>query len=188
MDTSDKENVDISIIGQKLAVYGTYLCNRQHSNPGSHICSFLVCPGPRVHHSRHQGPEISISIAHLDRRRQRWAHQNNPTHNNRSFQFWSYQLLLWEDQSIINLCVIQDLKPALQQHTAAGFLLFTLLLLLQAPGSLLLRCRAREYNGQAAVSTGRWAGFQNVKYLIGATTWSSSWRTKLVSGDNGQLG
>ena len=42
--TGDIEDENIVRIGRKLAVYGTYLCNRQHSARSGHICSFLVCP------------------------------------------------------------------------------------------------------------------------------------------------
>ena len=32
-------------IGERLAGLGTHICNKRHSNPRGHICSFLVCPG-----------------------------------------------------------------------------------------------------------------------------------------------
>ena len=62
-----KEIVDI---GRRLAVYGTYICNRRHSCPQSHICSFLVCPS---HHREHSSkPEVSITVCDSQQaRRQR---------------------------------------------------------------------------------------------------------------------
>jgi len=51
-------------------VYGTYICNRRHSCPQSHICSFLVCPS---HHREHSSkPEVSITVCDSQQaRRQR---------------------------------------------------------------------------------------------------------------------
>ena len=60
---------DIATIGRRLAGYGTYLCNRRHDCPANHICSFLVCPGPRKPQS--DKPELSISLSHQEDRRQR---------------------------------------------------------------------------------------------------------------------
>merc|ERR1711923_353392 len=67
--TGDVDDENIVRIGRKLAVYGTYLCNRQHSTKSGHICSFLVCPNQVKPY--HPKPEISISLTHADRRRQR---------------------------------------------------------------------------------------------------------------------
>ena len=53
--TGDIDHENIVRIGRKLAVYGTYLCNRQHSTRSGHICSFLVCPNQvTVHIINHQ--------------------------------------------------------------------------------------------------------------------------------------
>ena len=45
-DQDTVAQIEVLKIGQKLAEYGTYLCNRHHANSAGHICSFLVCPGP----------------------------------------------------------------------------------------------------------------------------------------------
>ena len=65
------ERTDIDQIGQKLAVYGTYICNRQHHTTGAHICSFLVCPSHDKPYSQAPRPEISITLTNQEVRKQR---------------------------------------------------------------------------------------------------------------------
>ena len=68
------ERTDIDQIGRKLAVYGTYLCNRQHHKTSGHICSFLVCPGHDKPYSQTPRPEISITLTNQEIRKQRSGH------------------------------------------------------------------------------------------------------------------
>ena len=65
------ERTDIDQIGRKLAVYGTYICNRQHQKTGGHICSFLVCPSHDKPYSQAPRPEISITLTNQEVRKQR---------------------------------------------------------------------------------------------------------------------
>ena len=65
------ERTDIDKIGRKLAVYGTYICNRQHQNTAGHICSFLVCPNHDKPYSQTARPEISITLTNQEARKQR---------------------------------------------------------------------------------------------------------------------
>ena len=68
------ERTDIDQIGRKLAVYGTYLCNRQHHKTSGHICSFLVCPSHDKPYSQTPRPEISITLTNQEVRKQRSGH------------------------------------------------------------------------------------------------------------------
>ena len=65
------ERSNIDEIGRKLAVYGTYICNRQHHKTGGHICSFLVCPSHDKPYSQAPRPEISITLTNQEVRKQR---------------------------------------------------------------------------------------------------------------------
>merc|ERR550539_60346 len=65
------ERTDIDQIGRKLAVYGTYICNRQHHATAGHICSFLVCPRHDKPYSQAPRPEISITLTNQEVRKQR---------------------------------------------------------------------------------------------------------------------
>eukprot|EP00090_Calanus_glacialis_P022609 TRINITY_DN34889_c0_g1_i1.p1 TRINITY_DN34889_c0_g1~~TRINITY_DN34889_c0_g1_i1.p1 ORF type:complete len:190 (-),score=56.89 TRINITY_DN34889_c0_g1_i1:69-638(-) len=52
---------DILNIGRKLSNYGTYLCNRRHTSPSRHICSFLICPGRHSSDPYPVRPAVSLT-------------------------------------------------------------------------------------------------------------------------------
>ena len=62
--TPDTDLSDIVSIGNKLSNYGTYLCNKTHSSPARHICSFLVCPAR--HTAQPYTIRHSISLTPVD--------------------------------------------------------------------------------------------------------------------------
>merc|ERR1712106_474538 len=63
-NSSISELSEIMSIGRKLSNYGTYLCNKRHTSPSRHICSFLVCPGR--HSSDPYPPRPSVSLIPAD--------------------------------------------------------------------------------------------------------------------------
>merc|ERR1711892_157585 len=63
-NNASAELSDIVNIGRKLSNYGTYLCNKRHTSPSRHICSFLVCPGR--HSSDPYPPRPSVSLIPAD--------------------------------------------------------------------------------------------------------------------------
>merc|ERR1711892_1108189 len=62
-NNASAELSDIVTIGRKLSHYGTYLCNRRHTSPSRHICSFMVCPGRQNSDPYPVRPAVSLTPA-----------------------------------------------------------------------------------------------------------------------------